>query len=128
MTKPVPLDDYGDAPLVNVPTFPWPAGGIGSGTKIGKRILQRGNGSGKGTINVDDLSSSGRLLDPSDKSGQLTRAGRQLQKHGGRAGSAFPKVKGTHRQSTNRDRMCLMIHLNRLVLKFVVVIDLAVTT
>ncbi|VVP60948.1 hypothetical protein PS880_06229 [Pseudomonas fluorescens] len=44
---------------------------------------------------VDDLSSAGKLLDPADKSGQLSLAGRALQKHGSREGSAFPSVKGS---------------------------------
>jgi len=38
---------------------------------------------------VDDLSKAGRVLDPADKSGQFTKAGRSLTKHqaGARAGS-----------------------------------------
>jgi RHS repeat-associated protein len=46
---------------------------------------------------LDDLSRAGRQLDPSDKGGLLTRAGRALQKHraGGRPGaSKFPGVRG----------------------------------
>ncbi|WP_122697974.1 hypothetical protein [Pseudomonas viridiflava] len=45
--------------------------------------------------NIDDLSNAGKLLDPADKSGQLSLAGRALQKHGSREGSAFPGVKGS---------------------------------
>ncbi|MEX5539737.1 hypothetical protein [Pseudomonas poae] len=45
--------------------------------------------------NIDDLSNAGKLLDPADKSGQLSLAGRALQKHGSREGSAFPSVKGS---------------------------------
>jgi len=47
---------------------------------------------------VDDLSKAGRVLDPADKSGQFTKAGRSLTKHqaGARAGSTkFPKAKGS---------------------------------
>ncbi|MFC3944978.1 hypothetical protein HX857_14335 [Pseudomonas gingeri] len=44
---------------------------------------------------IDDLSSAGKMLDPADKSGQLSLAGRALQKHGSREGSAFPSVKGS---------------------------------
>lgn len=42
------------------------------------------------------LSDSGRIPDPADRSGKLTRAGRALQKHSppGRPASAFPKVSG----------------------------------
>ncbi|BAK86004.1 hypothetical protein GLX_28500 (plasmid) [Komagataeibacter medellinensis NBRC 3288] len=39
------------------------------------------------------LLDTGKLLDPSDKAGELIRAGRALQKHGGRRGSAFPAPK-----------------------------------
>lgn len=45
--------------------------------------------------NIDDLSNAGKLLDPADKPGQLSLAGRALQKHGSREGSAFPSVKGS---------------------------------
>ncbi|WNW12251.1 hemagglutinin repeat-containing protein [Pseudomonas sp. DTU_2021_1001937_2_SI_NGA_ILE_001] len=45
--------------------------------------------------NIDDLSNAGKLPDPADKSGQLSLAGRALQKHGSRQGSAFPTVKGS---------------------------------
>ncbi|MCK6188166.1 hypothetical protein [Pseudomonas sp. EYE_354] len=45
--------------------------------------------------NIADLSNAGKLLDPADKSGQLSLAGRALQKHGSREGSAFPSVKGS---------------------------------
>ncbi|WP_258042126.1 DUF6861 domain-containing protein [Pseudomonas syringae] len=44
---------------------------------------------------IDDLSDAGKLPDPADKSGQLSLAGRALQKHGGREGSIFPGVKGS---------------------------------
>jgi filamentous hemagglutinin len=44
---------------------------------------------------IDDLSRAGKMLDPADKSGQLSLAGRALQKHGTREGSAFPSVKGS---------------------------------
>jgi hypothetical protein len=41
-----------------------------------------------------DLSDAAKAPDPSDRSGELTGAGRALQKHGGRNGSAFPAAKG----------------------------------
>ena len=37
---------------------------------------------------------SGKELDPADKSGELTKAGRAGQKHGSRSGSAFPTATG----------------------------------
>jgi len=40
------------------------------------------------------FSSAANQLDPADKQGRLTFAGRALQKHASRDGSAFPKVKG----------------------------------
>ena len=43
---------------------------------------------------VGALSKAAAELDPTDKGGLLTRAGRALQKHGNRIGSVFPKVNG----------------------------------
>lgn len=37
---------------------------------------------------------SGKEPDPADKSGELTKSGRALQKHGSRSGSAFPSATG----------------------------------
>ncbi|SDB51338.1 hemagglutinin repeat-containing protein [Pseudomonas sp. NFACC13-1] len=57
-----------------------------------------GIGGAKGSFagkSIEDLSNAGKLLDPADKSGQLSLAGRALQKHGSREGSAFPSVKGS---------------------------------
>ncbi|EDS99658.1 hypothetical protein BamIOP4010DRAFT_6825 [Burkholderia ambifaria IOP40-10] len=60
-----------------------------------------GNGNGDsqspskiGGKNISDLSEAAKLPDQSDKSGELSAAGRALQKHGGRADSAFPAAKG----------------------------------
>jgi RHS repeat-associated protein len=78
-------DPGGLNPNVSAPPFdvPFTPGG-GLGTTGGKSL--------------DDLSRSGQLKDPSDKSGQRTRAGRALEKHGGRQGSAFPQAKGNPAQ------------------------------
>ncbi|WP_081077698.1 hemagglutinin repeat-containing protein [Burkholderia stagnalis] len=43
---------------------------------------------------IKDLSDAAKVPDASDKSGELSAAGRALQKHGGRNGSAFPPAKG----------------------------------
>lgn len=43
---------------------------------------------------LSDLADAARVPDLSDKSGELSAAGRALQKHGGRADSAFPPAKG----------------------------------
>ncbi len=43
---------------------------------------------------IRELSDAAKLPDASDKSGELSAAGRALQKHGGRESSAFPSVKG----------------------------------
>jgi RHS repeat-associated protein len=40
---------------------------------------------------LDDLAEAAKVL---DKGGELTRAGRQLEKHGSRPGSAFPRATG----------------------------------
>lgn len=41
---------------------------------------------------VRSLEESGNIPNPADSSGQLTKAGRSLQKHGARPGSAFPSA------------------------------------
>lgn len=46
-------------------------------------------------LDLDGMSESGRELDPADKGGELTTAGRAGQKHGSRPGSAFPPVTGS---------------------------------
>ena len=71
-------------------------GGLpGKGTKVTKPkrdVSAQGRALSKKII--EDFSSAGRALDPADKSGQLTVAGRALQKHGGREDSVFPGAKG----------------------------------
>ncbi|MFM0741441.1 hemagglutinin repeat-containing protein [Paraburkholderia xenovorans] len=47
-----------------------------------------------GGKSVSDLSDAAKSPDPSDKSGELSAAGRGLQKHGSRDDSAFPAAKG----------------------------------
>lgn len=41
------------------------------------------------------LIAAGNVIDPSDKLGKLSRAGRSLRKHGSREGTVFPLPKGT---------------------------------
>jgi filamentous hemagglutinin len=43
---------------------------------------------------IDALSDGAKELDQADKTRELTKAGRALQKHSGRLGSVYPKVKG----------------------------------
>ncbi|MCL4684877.1 hypothetical protein KJ059_09005 [Myxococcota bacterium] len=50
---------------------------------------------------LDRLSAAVGRPDPSDASGELTRAGRQLTKQGGREGSIFPNPRG-NKQAINR--------------------------
>jgi RHS repeat-associated protein len=45
-------------------------------------------------LDLDGMSESGTKLDPADKGGELTTAGRAGQKHGSRPGSAFPPATG----------------------------------
>ena len=72
-----------------------PSGGSGNGGDKGS-----GNGGGPDPPkrfnghSVDSLSEASKAKDPADRSGQLTVAGRALQKHGGRPGSSFPAPKG----------------------------------
>ncbi|MBU9469086.1 hemagglutinin repeat-containing protein [Burkholderia multivorans] len=77
-------------PTVNVAPVVTPGGPIlSSGGK--------GDGQSNSTIggkNISDLSDAAKVPDESDKSGQLSAAGRALQKHGGRTDSAFPTAKG----------------------------------
>ncbi|WP_191629087.1 hemagglutinin repeat-containing protein, partial [Pandoraea terrae] len=47
-----------------------------------------------GGKSIQDLSNAAKQPDSSDKSGELSAAGRALQKHGGREGSVFPPAKG----------------------------------
>ena len=45
---------------------------------------------------------SGKELDPADKGGELTKAGRAGQKHGSREGSAFPPATGNAESKNNQ--------------------------
>jgi uncharacterized protein RhaS with RHS repeats len=47
---------------------------------------------------IEAMSRSGQEIDPADRGGELTRAGRALQKHGGRPDSAFPGPSGNAQQ------------------------------
>ncbi|CAI1772000.1 Possible hemagglutinin (DUF638) [Serratia quinivorans] len=79
-------------------------GGSGSGTPGGwepqdeenarnnESDQTKGNQIGKWT--VDELSEGAKHTDPASKKGDLTLAGRALQKHGSREGSSFPSAKG----------------------------------
>lgn len=55
---------------------------------------------------------SGKELDPADKGYRLTKAGRALQKHGGRAGSSFPPPQGNPAQLNERGQKILQRILN----------------
>ena len=74
--------------------------GISSGSSVagyapGNATLNNGNNDQSlGGKSVSDLSDAAKVPDSSDRSGELTGAGRALQKHGGRDGSAFPAAKG----------------------------------
>ncbi len=78
------------------------AGGVGAGLRAaGGAILRQLRPTQRANANqtiagrqTKALSDSGRAKDPADASGELTRAGRALQKHGGRSQSAFPPAKG----------------------------------
>ncbi len=61
----------------------------------GNATLNSGNGDQSfGGKSASDLSDAAKVPDSFDRSGELTGAGRALQKHGGRDGSAFPSAKG----------------------------------
>ncbi|QNB16453.1 filamentous hemagglutinin N-terminal domain-containing protein [Paraburkholderia tropica] len=71
------------------------SGSIAAGYGPGNATLNSGdNEQSFGGKSINELSDAGKVPDPSDKSGELSGAGRALQKHGGRDGSAFPSAKG----------------------------------
>ncbi|MCA6219365.1 hypothetical protein [Photorhabdus antumapuensis] len=51
-----------------------------------------------GKLGLTELAKTGTKIDPAAKAGDLTVAGRALQKHGSREGSAFPVAKGSPAQ------------------------------
>ncbi|NUY34834.1 hypothetical protein F0160_30730 [Paraburkholderia sp. JPY303] len=55
-----------------------------------------------GGKNINDLSDAAKVPDSSDKSGELSAAGRALQKHGGRDDSAFLLQRGILPQSMTK--------------------------
>jgi filamentous hemagglutinin len=78
-------------------------GGSGSGTPGGWEPQDEENARNNASSNstdkigkwsVDELSDGAKHTDPASKKGDLTLAGRALQKHGSRPGSAFPSAKG----------------------------------
>ncbi|EOI1370609.1 hemagglutinin repeat-containing protein [Serratia marcescens] len=71
----------------------------GSGPKI--------NAGKFGQLELDVLSQTGAKTDPAVKAGNFTVAGRALQKHGSREGSAFPVAKGTPAQMNEQGQKIL---------------------
>ena len=60
------------------------------GAAIG--FVAPGGGYGAAARSLDDLADAAKVL---DRGGELTRAGRALEKHGSRVGSAFPRAVGS---------------------------------
>ncbi|MFP1928793.1 VENN motif pre-toxin domain-containing protein [Lonsdalea quercina] len=60
-----------------------------------------------GQLELDSLSKTGTNIDPAAKSGNFTVAGRALQKHGSRDGSAYPSAKGTPAQINEQGQKIL---------------------
>ncbi|MCD5326452.1 hypothetical protein LQR33_01425, partial [Chromobacterium piscinae] len=52
------------------------------------------------------------IIDPASKKGDLTLAGRALQKHGSREGSAFPQAKGSPEQINEQGKKIVQDILN----------------
>lgn len=71
----------------------------GSGPKI--------NAGKFGQLELDVLSQTGAKTDSAAKAGNFTVAGRALQKHGSREGSAFPVAKGTPAQMNEQGQKIL---------------------
>jgi filamentous hemagglutinin len=60
-----------------------------------------------GKLELNSLSKTGTNIDPAAKSGNFTVAGRALQKHGSREGSAYPAAKGTPAQINEQGQKIL---------------------
>jgi filamentous hemagglutinin len=60
-----------------------------------------------GGRSLEDLSNAGRQVDPADRGGEITTAGRALQKHGSRPDSAFPSAKGNPSQMNDQGQEVL---------------------
>jgi len=67
---------------------------------------------GTPTMEGSKLSDAGKRIDPADKSGKMTKAGRALQKHGDRTGSSFPKATGTPAAKNAQGQAVLENRLN----------------
>lgn len=89
----------------NTTTTPIPDGP----NKDNLAYLSSGNiNAGKfGQLELDSLSKTGTSIDPAAKSGNFTVAGRALQKHGSRDGSAYPSAKGTPAQINEQGQKIL---------------------
>jgi filamentous hemagglutinin len=71
------------------------------------------NGTGQlSSISVEKLSGAGQAIDPADRGGEMTTAGRALQKHGSRPGSAFPQATGNPSQMNEQGQGVLEEILN----------------
>ncbi|MEG4678200.1 hemagglutinin repeat-containing protein [Enterobacter cloacae] len=60
-----------------------------------------------GQLELNSLSKTGANIDSAAKSGNFTVAGRALQKHGSREGSAYPAAKGTPAQMNEQGQKIL---------------------
>ena len=60
-----------------------------------------------GQLELDSLTKTGASMDPAAKSGNFTIAGRALQKHGSRDGSAYPAARGTPTQINEQGQKIL---------------------
>ena len=67
---------------------------VGSVAKVGGGLAEAVRATKMGARTLEELSNAAKILDAADRGGELSLAGRALQKHGGREGSAFPSAKG----------------------------------
>ncbi len=72
-----------------------------------KPIVQTIDAGKFGKLEVTELAKTGTKIDPAAKAGNLTVAGRALQKHGSREGSAFPVAKGNPEQINQQGQKIL---------------------
>jgi len=88
------LDVYSTGSILFDPCISGKEKALSAGLFIVGALAPGGGYSTASKAIMRNLSKAGKAIDPVDKGGKLTKAGRALQKHGGRSNSAFPKPTG----------------------------------
>ncbi|WP_228957136.1 DUF637 domain-containing protein [Photorhabdus laumondii] len=74
---------------------------------LNKSVAQKIDAGKFGKLGLAELAETGTKIDPAAKAGNFTVAGRALQKHGSREGSAFPAAKGNPEQVNQQGQKIL---------------------